>query len=46
MAVVQDTGIPLTLLLCLFQYGDDYDDDSDQPVSILKEHTMFTDTHV
>ncbi|KAK2176706.1 hypothetical protein NP493_644g02027 [Ridgeia piscesae] len=27
-------------------YGDDYDDDSDQPVSVLKEHTMFTDTHV
>ncbi|KAI0237173.1 hypothetical protein LSAT2_012340 [Lamellibrachia satsuma] len=27
-------------------YGDDYDEDSDRPVSILKEHTMFTDTHV
>jgi len=27
-------------------YGDDYDADSDRPISVLKEHTMFTDTHL
>ncbi|KAI0214138.1 hypothetical protein LSAT2_000770 [Lamellibrachia satsuma] len=27
-------------------YGDDYDEDSDRPVSVLKEHTVLTDTYV
>ena len=36
----------IMMLLMLFQYGDDYDEDSDRPVSVLKEHTVFTDTYV
>ncbi|ELU01149.1 hypothetical protein CAPTEDRAFT_219707 [Capitella teleta] len=27
-------------------YGDEYDISTDQPISVLKEHTMFSDTHL
>lgn len=30
----------------LLQYGEEYDAASDRPISVLKEHTMFTDTHL
>ena len=32
--------------LFFLQYGDDYDAASDRPISVLKQHTMFNDTHL
>ena len=36
----------ISYAICVFQNGDDYEADSDRPVSVLKEHTIFTDTHL
>ena len=37
---------PKHVVIFKFQYGEEYDAASDRPISVLKEHTMFTDTHL